>query len=76
MVVKNPTRLRALRLLGGLNIHELARALEIDPATLTRIETRVTEPTPEQVRKIEKHFNHSFDRLSVPCGPEDLRIPA
>jgi len=75
MVIKNPTRLRALRILGGLNVHELARALQIDAATLTRIETCVTEPTDEQAHKIKQHFGHDIDRLTVRCGPKDLLIP-
>ena len=72
---RNPTRLRALRLLEGVTLPEKAVAIGIDPSTLSKAECGVlVNPSVAVQEAIERHFHLRLDTLLERATPDDLLI--
>ena len=72
---RNPTRLRALRMLEGVTLPEKAVRIGIDPATLSKAECGVLISPSIAVREaIERHYRLRLETLLERAAPDDLLI--
>ena len=56
-------KLKALRVQQGLTTRQLAQALEISQAQISRIENGLRQPSGDLIVKIADFFNVSLDKL-------------
>lgn len=66
------TKLRLLRIAGGMTAHEAAAKIGIDQGSLSRYESAVIEPGDTHKRRLERHFGCPVDELLRRITPVDI----
>lgn len=55
--------LKSSRMKKGLSVRQLAKAADVNPVTISKIENGISKPTPSTAKKICDAIGVSFDEL-------------